>query len=311
MENAPFFEDLAQGPAGGVAHWVTTSDGLNIRVAHWTGADVKGTILLFPGRTEYIEKYGPAAAEFLARGYATVAIDWRGQGMSARTNAIRTIGDVADFKDYQKDVAAMLAHVRMLGLPEPYYLLAHSMGGCIGLRALLDGLPVKAAAFSAPMWGIAMSPVMRPLAWTMSWAAGILGFAHLMAPGQNNGAYVLSTAFADNALTTDPDTFKVMQHHVTAQPDFILGGPSLRWLNESLREMRELARAPSPNLPCVTFLGSDESIVVADAIRTRMAKWPNGTLQMINGARHEVILEKPPIRTQVFDQITGLFDKHR
>ena len=311
MENAPFFADIANGPVDGVAHWVTTHDGLKIRVAHWTGADVKGTILLFPGRTEYIEKYGPAAADFLARGYATVAIDWRGQGIADRTNAIRTIGDVVDFKDYQKDVAAAVAHVRAFGLPKPYYLVGHSMGGCIGLRALFDGLPVKAAAFSAPMWGIAMSPVMRPLAWVMSSASRVLGFEHLMAPGQSKGAYVLSTTFADNALTTDRDMFTMMQDQVTAQPDFTLGGPSLRWLNESLREMRNLAREPSPDMPCVTFLGSYETIVDPSAIHRRMGHWANGTLHMLDGARHEVILETPTVRTRVFDQITALFDKHR
>jgi len=57
-------------------------------VGHWTGQHVKGTVLLFPGRTEYIEKYGPAAADFLARGFATVVIDWRGQGLADRTSFI-------------------------------------------------------------------------------------------------------------------------------------------------------------------------------------------------------------------------------
>lgn len=311
MKNAPFFSDIAHGPAGGEAHWLTTADGVKIRVAHWTGADVRGTILLFPGRTEYIEKYGPAAADFLARGYGTVAIDWRGQGIADRTNATRTIGDVVDFKDYQKDVSAMLDHVRALKLPEPYYLVAHSMGGCIGLRALLGGLTVNAVAFSAPMWGIAMSPVNRPLAWAMSQAARVLRLDHFRAPWQTKGAYVLSTSCADNALTSDREMFAMMQDQIRAQPDFILGGPSLRWLNTSLREMRDLAAKPSPDVPCVTFLGSDETIVDPDAIRTRMAHWTNGALRILDGARHEVILETLATRAVVFDQITALFDKHR
>ena len=114
MENAPFFEDLAQGPAGGVAHWLTTVDGLRIRVGHWTGSDAKGTILLFPGRTEYIEKYGPAATDFLTRGYATVVIDWRGQGMSDRTSDTYAMGDVVRFTDYQHDVNAAVNYARAL-----------------------------------------------------------------------------------------------------------------------------------------------------------------------------------------------------
>ena len=311
MENAPFFDDIASGPQDGAAHWVTTSDGLKIRVAHWTGVDVKGTILLFPGRTEYIEKYGPAAAGFLSRGYATIAIDWRGQGISQRTTDNPILGDVADFKDYQNDVAAALAHARHLNLPEPYYLVAHSMGGCIGLRALMEGLPVKAAVFSAPMWGILMAPAMRLLAWAISSASRVMGFEQKMAPGQETSAYVTRIGFEENTLTSDLEMFTLMQTQVTSQPDFVLGGPSLRWLNESLREMRGLAGKPSPDMPCVTFLGSDEEIVDPDAIRTRMAHWTDGALHLLHGGRHEVLMETPQMRGLVFDEIAALFDKHR
>tara|TARA_R110002051_G_scaffold264959_1_gene324869 strand:- start:10031 stop:10966 length:936 start_codon:yes stop_codon:yes gene_type:complete len=311
MESAPFYDDIANGPTGGVAHWVTTADGLQIRVGHWTEPQMKGTILLFPGRTEYIEKYGPAAADFVARGYAVVAVDWRGQGIADRTTGTPTLGDVVDFKDYQKDVTAAVAHVRDLGLPKPYYLVAHSMGGCIGLRALMDGLPVKAVAFSAPMWGITMTPFMRPLAWAMSSASRVLGFEKSVSPGQTLEPYVMRIGFAENGLSSDLDMFTFMRMQLTAQPEFALGGPSLRWLNESLREMRTLASKPSPTLPCVTFLGSEETIVEPAAIRARMAQWPKSTLHDIDGGRHEVMMETPAIRTQVFDQITGLFDKHR
>ena len=74
---APFHADIAQGPEGGAAHWLTTSDGLRIRAGHWRppqagsaghGTAPAGTIFLFPGRTEYIEKYGPFAKDMVARG---------------------------------------------------------------------------------------------------------------------------------------------------------------------------------------------------------------------------------------------------
>ena len=103
---APFFADVAEGPEGGAAHWLTTEDGLQIRVGHWTRPDVRGTVIVFPGRTEYVEKYGRDARILLEAGYATVAIDWRGQGIAARTQPNRAIGHVDYFPDYQRDVAA-------------------------------------------------------------------------------------------------------------------------------------------------------------------------------------------------------------
>lgn len=317
MENAPFFAEIANGPEGGIAHWVTASDGIKTRVAHWVPAQkgardaLKGTVLIFPGRTEYIEKYGPAAADFLARGYASVAIDWRGQGIADRTSENPLLGDVVDFKDYQKDVAALMAHLSTLDLPQPYYLAAHSMGGCIGLSAVNEGLPVKAAIFSAPMWGILMSPPMRPIAWAISSLSRVLGFETAVAPGQSSENYLVRVGFAENTLTSDRDMFDFMKGQLAAHPELALGGPTLRWLNESLREMRELAQMPSPTLPCTTFLGSDEAIVEPSAIKSRMPTWTNGTLHMLAGGRHETMMETPKIRAEVFDAATALFDAHR
>ena len=312
MTRAPFFDDIANGPAGGEAHWLTTADRLKIRVAHWVvkGETLKGTILLFPGRTEYIEKYGPAAAEFLARGYAMVAIDWRGQGIADRTTNNPLLGDVVNFKDYQHDVAALLAHVETLDLPKPYFLVAHSMGGCIGLRAIYEGLPVTAAAFSAPMWGIYMAAPMRPFAWGITHLAKMLGFDKNLCPGQSRQSYVNHVKFADNTLSSDREEFDFMRNQIAAHPEVELGGPSLRWLGQALREMRHLSTIPSPEMPCVTFLGSDDEIVDSRAIQTRMVKWENGTLQHLKDARHEVMMETPAMRKQVFNAATALFDQH-
>ncbi len=311
MLDAPYYDSIAQAPADGACHWVTTRDGLRIRLGHWTGKSVRATVLLFPGRTEYIEKYGHVAGEMLASGFASLAIDWRGQGIADRMNENRLLGHVVDFSDYQHDVAAMLDHARALGLPEPYYLLAHSMGGCIGLRSIYDGLPVKAASFTAPMWGIKMAAQLRPAAWFLSTISRPLGFSGNFAPGQDGETYVLKTDFASNTLTSDQSMFDLMQNQLRSNPDLTIGGPSLRWLNEALREMRTLAARPSPDMPCVTWLGSDETIVDPARVRARMAKWPNGELHLLQGARHELLMEKPAMRDQVFAGTAALFDAHR
>ncbi len=307
METAPYHADIAGNPDG-ICHWLTCVDGVRIRLGHWPLANAKGTVLIFPGRTEYIEKYGRTAAELKLRGYASVAIDWRGQGIADRLLENRAIGHVDVFEDYQLDVKAMLTHVKRLGLPEPYFLLAHSMGGCIGLRSLYDDLPVKAAAFSAPMWGIKMSPALRPIAWGLSSVSKPLGFSGVFAPGQQAETYVLRAVAEENTLTSDISSFDILKQQLTAHPDLALGGPSLHWLNEALSEMRILSQRPSPNLPSITFLGSDEEIVDPVRIRDRMGRWPNGKLVNLENGRHEVLMERPALRDSVFDDLTTLFN---
>ncbi|MCB5198531.1 alpha/beta hydrolase [Loktanella sp. TSTF-M6] len=308
MRYAPLHSDLADGPDAGAAHWLKTTDNKQIRVGHWVSDADRGTVLLFPGRTEYIEKYGRAARDLRDRGYATLVVDWRGQGLADRLTPHRATGHVDLFSDYQKDVAAMLTHARDLGLPKPFYLIAHSMGGAIGLRALIEGLPVRAAMFSAPMWGIQMKPTLRPFAWGLSSLSRKMNFDTAMAPGQKVENYIERMAFEANELTSDREMFDYMLNQISAEPDLSLGGPSLRWLNEALAECRNLARLTSPRTPCVTFLGTAETIVDAHRIRARMAKWPGGTLDIIEAGKHEVMMEDADTRARVFDTACTLFD---
>lgn len=305
---APLRADLAGGPPGGLAVWADTSDGVRIRLGVWRPLTAaRGTMLMFPGRSEYIEKYGDAARAMALRGYATLAIDWRGQGLAQRLLPDRQIGHVHGFSDYQKDVAAALRAAREMNLPRPFHLLAHSMGGCIGLRAVMEGLPVQTCAFSGPMWGIRLSAPMRPLAWAIALAGTALGFGERIAPGSSRDNYVQAQGFDGNRLTTDADMYRMMQEHLAACPDFGLGGPSLRWLREALAETRLLATRPSPDLPCVTFLGGNERIVDCAAIHTRMANWPRGALDPIAAAEHEVLMEIPAVRARIFDRLDSLF----
>lgn len=310
METAPFFDDIADGPDGGAAHWLKTPDGLRIRVGHWGLAGAKGTAIIFPGRTEYIEKYSNAAGALRDRGFASVAIDWRGQGLADRMIANRGVGHVGHFADYQNDVSAVVKHIEALELPKPWFLIAHSMGGCIGLRSLMQGLPVHAAMFSAPMWGIQMSGAVRPFAWGLSEVSKRLGFDHTLAPGQNDESFLLRDSFEINPLTNDADMFNAMRAQLRARPELGLGGPSLRWLNMALREMHDLSRKPSPDTPCLTYLGGKETIVDPAPIRKRMAEWPGGQLRFIPEGRHEMMMDKPALRASVFDETAAHFDAH-
>ena len=310
LEDAPFHGHLAQGPADGSARWLLTEDGVRLRAVAWGREARRGTVLVFNGRTEYAEKYGRVAAELRSRGYATLTVDWRGQGLSDRLRSERSLGHVGRFADYQLDVAAMVAHGRELGLPEPWFLLAHSMGGAIGLRSLLEGLPVRAAAFSAPMWGIQMTAALKPVAWSVTSVSRAFALGHLLAPGQEPTNYLLLCDFAENTLTSDRETFEWMRGHLAAERELALGGPSLHWLNEALREMRRLMGVTAPEVPALAFVGTEEVIVDPARIRRRLADWPGSRLVTVPTARHEVLMETPAIRSRVLNEIAAHFAAH-
>lgn len=310
MTQAPLYA-IAQGPDAGAGFYLRAADDVQLRLGLWQHKAAKGTVLLIPGRTEYIEKYGPAAADLRARGFDTLVLDLRGQGLADRPLGDRLTGHVVDFAEYQLDIEAMIGFARAKGLAEPYYLLSHSMGGCIALRALMLGLGVQAAAFSAPMWGISMAAWLRPVASVIATASRWFGLEGKYAPGTGAATYVLSQGFFGNTLTSDPDMWDFMRQQAEAQPDLTLGGPSLAWVDAALAECAALARLPAPAMPCYTALGTAEKIVDTAPIHARMAGWKNGQLQLFAGAEHEVIMEAPATRKAVFDQIAALFDANR
>ena len=296
MEQAPFFNDLAEGPDGVSAFWRKTRDGLRLRLVHWPVVKARGTILLFTGRTEYAEKYGRIAKDLTSSGYAVLTVDWRGQGLSDRIARDARLGHIEDFADYQQDVAELLPAASELDCPKPWTMIAHSMGGCIGLRALIEGFPVEKAVFSAPMWGINVPLWLRPFPYVLPSVMRLLGKGQMVAPGTSIRNYVQDTAFVDNMLTTDADTWAYLLRHADEKPEFAIGGPSFDWVGNAAWETRGLRRRPRPNVPVLTFVGGDEEIVSVPAIRRVHEGWPGAELRVIEGARHEIMMEAPAMR---------------
>nr|WP_238941558.1 alpha/beta hydrolase [Jannaschia sp. Os4] len=308
VEAAPYHDDVAAGPPGGACVWTRASDGARLRVALWPKDGAAGTLVMFPGRTEYVEKYSDAAREMADRGWAAAAIDWRGQGLSDRTGHARHVGHVEEFDEFQLDVEALAAVLEARGMPRPWHLLAHSMGGLIGLRTLLRDAARPAprferAAFSGPMWGLPLPPARRIVAGVISSAARLAKMAGRETPGSGAVRDPVGQPFEGNLLTSDPEMFAWMKRQLAAHPDLALGGPSLGWLWAALREMREVQGLTSPEVPCLTVLGSEERIVDPDAVRDRMARWPGGRLMEVEGARHEALMEMPQTRRAVFDAL--------
>jgi lysophospholipase len=293
-------------PPGGRAFWLRADDGVRIRVALWPGP--RGVVLIAPGRTEYIEKYGLVIGDLARAGWGALVVDWRGQGLADRALPDPLVGHVGAFAQFQLDLRAVLAFARDRELgPMPW--LAHSMGGCITLRAMVDGQRPPVVVFSAPMWGLNQTPMMR---------RAMVAMAHLARPLGRDGGYlpttgptfgVASLTFDVNPLTRDRAQFERMKRQITEDPRLALGGPSLRWGAAALAEMALLERAPSPPVAAVIGLGGAEKIVCPQAIRARAARWPEAELVDYPGAEHELMMERPLVRDDFLSRALALFGR--
>lgn len=291
--------------------WLRTGDGVRLRAGHWPAAapaDPTGTVLLFTGRTEYLEKYVQVAADLNAAGFDVLSVDWRGQGLSDRLQENPCPGHITDFADYQRDVVELLVAAKELHLPQPWHLLAHSMGGAIGLAALEAGLPVRSAVFSAPMWGINLRNIPPAIVLALTGILSRLGYGGSPAPlsgGQNS--FIVNSPFLNNLLTSDGPLWGRIVAETASWPEIALGGATNDWLHAALRECRRLALLPPPDLPVLVGLGSAERIVSPRAIRDRTDAWPGARLLELPDSRHEPMMERAPIRSIFLDSMTTHF----
>lgn len=307
ISGPPLFAREAEAPDGGRALWATTADGVRLRAAIW-GGGARGAAIVFPGRSEFIEKYGRVIGRLRARGLSVVALDWRGQGLSDRNPANPMLGHIDDFRDYQRDVAAVLALEAVEDLPGPRYLVAHSMGACIGLRTLLERADFCGAVLSAPMWHLQMRVATRELTSKMTQLANFMGLGGRLTPGASPGPTALAIPFEANALTSDPEHFAWVGAQLAAHPELGLGGPSMQWTYAALEEMARLFVAPLPKLPVLVFLGTEELVVSTSVIRSQVAKMASAELVICDGARHEILMERPEIQQPVWSRIDGFLD---
>jgi lysophospholipase len=129
---------VPKNPVPGGAHtgMLMTSDGVKLRFARWdaTRGPRRGTVCLFQGRGEFIEKYFEVVADLRRRGFVVATFDWRGQGGSDRLLRNPRKGYVRSFAEYDRDLAQFMKEIVLPDCPPPFVALAHSMGGNILLR---------------------------------------------------------------------------------------------------------------------------------------------------------------------------------
>lgn len=314
-EDAPWLGGLAGGPAPARCAWLGDGAGTRLRAALWPAAEgvaPRGHVLLFPGRTEYLEKYAPLAGLLAGRGFAVVSLDWRGQGLSDRRAG--RLGHVGRFLEFQRDIAALTGWGPAAALPGPRVLIAHSMGGCIGLRAILTGALSSpearpaAAIFSGPMWRFGLGGVTLAAARALSWAAVRLGMGRGAArKGTADGTYVLDAGYEGNLLTPDRAAWEALADQARAHPELTLAMPTWGWLDAGFAETAALRAAPAPAVPRLALLGSDEAIVSPEGVREHVARGGGAELAVIEGGRHETLMDAPDsaVGRQVWAAIDG------
>lgn len=293
-------------PDHGKAEWFRGAEGATLRAATFFPAGpARGTVVLSPGRTEPIEKYFEVVEELLARGFAVLTHDWRGQGLSARALPDRLKGHARGYQPFLEDYKALLDTFEAR-LPKPWIALGHSMGGCLTLLALAKGEGrFSACVLSAPMLGINTGGVPPWAAAALSWTLSRVGLA---------GRYVsaaydpLTPTFEAEKLTHDRARHDRYRAQLKADPRIALGGVTWGWLDFAVSACAWLARRGSVEglgVPVAIVAAEQDDRVLNPALKAIADRLPLGRYVEVPGAFHEILIETDPRRAifwRAFDE---------
>jgi lysophospholipase len=289
-------------PDGAITGTIKTRDGVSLRFARWPPpAGRRGTVCLFQGRAEFIEKYFETVRDLRSRGFAVATLDWRGQGASDRALRNRRKGYVRSFSQYQTDLETFVHEVVLPDCPPPLFALAHSMGATILLRAAHAGHRwFDRMVLLAPMIAL---PGMRRLTATrmMVRALRLLGLGFAYVPG-GDASVLQQRPFAGNLLTSDPVRYARNVAVLEAEPSLATGWPTVAWTDSAFRVMAEMAEPSYPariRQPLLIIAAGLDGIVSTPAIDEFAVRLRAGSHLIVPGGRHELLMEQDLYRSQV------------
>lgn len=256
-------------------------------------ASARCAIFLCQGRIESAHKYQELLWELYQNGYAVYTLDHLGQGLSDRLLENPHIGFIDDFSRYVSDLERCFEQLVKPRYGNNVIMLGHSMGGAIATLFLQKNPKACLGAFlSAPMFDIHTHGTPKFLVKLLAKIMCKSGMAKRYALGQ--GGYN-PVSFGDNELTHSEPRYRAFRQLYNDNPELQLGGVSYGWLNAAFEAMHTLTHHPLAVPVMIASAGAD-TIVDSKAHQDIKAVWPKVQVNVISGAKHELLNENDEYR---------------
>ncbi len=293
-------------PEGAVCTVVTAGDGVKLRAMTALTRKPKGTVVILGGRADFMERYFETAREVMARGFSIASVDFRGQGGSQRMTSNAMRGYVGSFSDYDEDLRSFMADVVLPECPPPYFLLGHSMGGHVAIRAALKQVWFKKCILTSPLVNVPYGAWPVPLVGLLTAGASLSRLGWMYLPGMRAAPFARSD-FEGNPLTHDQTRWNRDIGVLEATPALGIGGPTYGWLHAAMRSfsmLRRLGEGTTLRAPTLAVLAGLDAVVDNQATRDLARRLSNFSTVTIPEAKHEILHERDHVRAQflaVFD----------
>jgi lysophospholipase len=279
-------------------------NGSNIAFDVFKAGTEKAVALFLTGRAEYYLKYEHFFNDLNNAGITVFTMDHRGQGASERILENSQKGYVENFDHFIDDAAYF---VQKKVLPEkksgiPIFSISHSMGGAVSFLLENRLNLFNKMVFSSPMWGINFGNVPENIINILAKLFCLAGKDKDFVPGKKE--YDPDSPFENNDITHSLENFEKQKIFLRHNPDFALGGPTNRWVVESIRAMKEIETS-SPAFTTHTLLLQPSADTVVDNFRQDkiLKNMKNSRKIVIENALHEILNEEKVYYDQALKHI--------
>jgi len=281
----------------------------------------KAAALILGGLGDFGEQYYELAQDLDNRDIKPVIIDLPGQGGSGRYLKNLHKRHSNGFDNLLKDLSILIDEIVLSAAidPEnnhlrlPIFLIAHSMGGHLALRYLSEynittkGQPVfSAVALSAPMMNIkAVERLPGIISFPILKILGLFPTAYV--PGGCNWTEQYRDRPTLKGIFTSDEHRAELQKAFFSHPEYAhlaIGSPTNKWLNDAIKSCKKLRKKgylEKIETPIVIGLAGDDRIVSNIAILEASARLKNCDLLELDGAQHEILMEKDQYRSAFLD----------
>lgn len=306
--------DRRQIPALATESRWRAADGQAIRRIDWPQPDsaVRGSILFLPGRGDFYEKYIESLEEWHRAGWCVTASDWRGQAGSGRLGDDEITGHIDDFSTWIADLHVLWAQW-VASTPGPHILIAHSMGGHLVMRGLIErAVAPDAVVLSAPMLRVAAPPL--PIATLHSVARVMARIGNPKRPAwkwsEKPGE---APSHRANLLTHDAERYADELWWREHRPELVMGPGSWGWVERAYASIRE-TEAPgvmeAVDTPVLIISTINDRLVQHSASEAAAKRLPHGEIVTFGEeAHHEILREVPAVRGRVMTEIAEFLDR--
>ncbi len=293
--------DRRSYPDGMILDRWKAQDGWDIRRWTWPASSdrpVRGSMIFQTGRGDIFEKYLESLIEWHEAGWNLTGFDWRGQSGSGRMLTDPTVGHIESFDIWVQDLADFVSEWRA-ETPGPHVLAAHSMGGHLAMRYLIDHHPrLDGAVFSAPMLKVVSKPLPERIAAFVARMFVRFGFAEQHAWQENERPSIPGSS-RQKLLTHDFERYSDENWWLREKPELKIGPPSWQWLVAAYKSSAKMFAKNTfeqVSTPVLMVGTRKDRLVNARAIQIAADRLPAAELMMHDFAAHEVLRERDDMR---------------